>query len=396
MCYRSCKARAALALLVVCLSCHDPLFKVVPTPRNHIGTWHLVGSDTLSIAIDQHSRSTTYMLNDFFKLGDSSFLAVVHQQMNTLNIYNLTSKKLSKRIVFSKDGPNGIGSLFVAHFINYDSILVRGKDDHKLYLMDSAGLVKRTLDLRFEGMDRIRELYFTPNGKPLLMGSRLFGVLLPSVSVDENRHRLTDLPFYTYDLLGNAGRKLVRAVQFPKFFRQDGTRWACISWEPTFCDFKGKIAYGFPALDSIYVYDLNTQKVVAHGVPSVEGFVPVEASTAEWHDGMTVKLAKSAYLNYLLRYDPYQDVFYRFVFLPLEEDLNYTDFYRAMADKPVVVQIIDAKDFSVKGETRLKSKQFYFQDTFVGDDGLYISNNHPARKDRNEDFISYTHFKISK
>ncbi|QHS63533.1 DUF4221 family protein [Chitinophaga agri] len=382
----------AVLCMALC-ACNQPNDKRAQNnDRNNIGTWKLVKDGDLKIPVDSISPNTTYVNVDYFKHLDSNYIAVTDQRNNNLNIYNLDSKRLSKRIHFETEGRNGIGHFYIADFKSFDSILVRGDDHHTLYLMDSSGKRLTSYELKLPGFDQSRELWFSVNNKPIILNDQIFGVM--NLKVKSDKYVFTDLPVYHYSLK-EAKVQLVKQIRFPADYMNPKDNWAPYHWEPSVCRYRNGIAYSFPIGDSVYAYNPNDEKVTAHYVPGVAGYQPApsikEPSMEELNNG-----AKNAYLNYLLRYDPYQNVFYRFVFRPVEKDEKYMDYFSAMLDKPITVQILDADDFSVKGETDLKAKIHYFRDFFIGQDGLYISNNHSANPENSEGFISYSKFKIVK
>jgi len=379
---------SAVFLCVVLFSCKSSHKRV---PRTNIGNWKLVKGDLLNIPIDSTVSNTAQTAIDYHKIGDSSFITVGDGNGNNLLVFNLSAKQLRKKIHFQKDGPNGIGKFHVADFIGYDSILVRGDHKHKFYLMDSTGTIKHTYEVKLPGSDEGRPTLATTGCRPMLLNGKIIGLLNPNVNQAEHKYVLTDLPFFVYS---GQSAKMLRSVSFPELLKDDHS-WPMFEWEPAVCKYKGAIVYTFPVSDSIYVLDVNSEKVKAYGVPDVEGYLlpspPSEVAVTTWG-----RAAKSDYLNYLLRYDPFKNVFYRFILHPLEKDANYLDFYSTLVDRPMTIQIIDGDDFTVKGETKLAAKTFFFLDSFVTPDGLYISNNNQANPENQEDFISYTQFKISK
>jgi hypothetical protein len=91
-------------------------------------------------------------------------------------------------------------------------------------------------------------------------------------------------------------------------------------------------------------------------------------------------------------YDKYRNVYYRFVEHPCElaKDEGYMDEPKA---REFSVIILD-KDFQIIGETKFPGNKYFIRMSFVGRDGLYISENNLANPDFDEDKLVFACFKL--
>ena len=103
-------------------------------------------------------------------------------------------------------------------------------------------------------------------------------------------------------------------------------------------------------------------------------------------------MEKGKYWN--LMYDKYRDVYYRFVEMPCEladgED-PYDEFTPKKREFSVIV--LD-KDFRIIGETKFPDNKYFIRMSFVGRDGLYISENNLGNPEFDEDKLVFACFKL--
>ena len=95
-----------------------------------------------------------------------------------------------------------------------------------------------------------------------------------------------------------------------------------------------------------------------------------------------------------LMYDKYRDVYYRFAEMPCELADNedpYDNFAPRAREFSVIVL---NKDFRIIGETKFPGKRYFYKMSFVGRDGLYISENNLANPEFDENKLVFACFKL--
>ena len=93
-------------------------------------------------------------------------------------------------------------------------------------------------------------------------------------------------------------------------------------------------------------------------------------------------------------YDKYRDVYYRFAEMPCElakDEDPYSEFTPKAREFSVI--ILD-KDFRIIGETKFPGNKYFIRMSFVGRDGLYISENNLANPDFDEDKLVFACFAL--
>ena len=95
-----------------------------------------------------------------------------------------------------------------------------------------------------------------------------------------------------------------------------------------------------------------------------------------------------------IMYDKYRNIYYRFVEMPCELADNETP-YDESAPKAREFSVIILNDkFEIIGETKFPGNKYFYKMSFVGKDGLYISENNLANPEFDENKLVFACFKI--
>lgn len=93
-----------------------------------------------------------------------------------------------------------------------------------------------------------------------------------------------------------------------------------------------------------------------------------------------------------IMYDKYRNVYYRFAEMPYKLAPNESP-YDEPKGKEFSVIVLNA-DFEIIGETRFPGKKYFYKMSFVGREGLYISENNLENPQFDENKLVFTCFKI--
>ena len=99
---------------------------------------------------------------------------------------------------------------------------------------------------------------------------------------------------------------------------------------------------------------------------------------------------RGKYHNFM--YDKYRNVYYRIAELPYEFKQNESPFDDPRGREFSI--IIFDKDFNIIGETKFPGNKYFYKMSFVGRDGLYISENNLANPEFDEDKLVFACFKL--
>ena len=154
---------------------------------------------------------------------------------------------------------------------------------------------------------------------------------------------------------------------------------------------QNRLVCSFRGYDSLIVTDdLHHMKWIdgkSRYLESMRPYVP-EAGTPE--KSITKLKEMGGYLH--LMYDKYRDVYYRFVEHPCK--LGFGEYFM---DEPKAREfsiIIFDKDLNIIGETKFPGNKYFNKMSFIGRDGLYISENNWANPDFDKHKLVFACFKL--
>ena len=106
-----------------------------------------------------------------------------------------------------------------------------------------------------------------------------------------------------------------------------------------------------------------------------------------------VRATESAQYGNLM-YDKYRNVYYRFAEMPCElaKDETHYDTHAPKAREFSVIILNDK--FDIIGETKFPGNKYFYRMSFVGKDGLYISENNLANPEFDENKLVFSCFKL--
>ena len=106
-----------------------------------------------------------------------------------------------------------------------------------------------------------------------------------------------------------------------------------------------------------------------------------------------IRYRESAMYSHMI-YDKYNNVYYRFAEMPCELAKDETPYdYFAPKAREFSVIILNDK-FEIIGETKFPGNKYFYKMSFVGKDGLYISENNLANPEFDENKLVFACFKI--
>ena len=188
-----------------------------------------------------------------------------------------------------------------------------------------------------------------------------------------------------------------------------------LGWAPLYfpMTFDGDYSHITSGDDFSYDYNYKDNRLVCSFLQSDSIMVTDDLSNVKWYNAKSRFLdSTTPYLNDMddsvngivrreeapkywhLMYDKYRDVYYRFAEMPCElakDEDPYSEFAPKAREFSVI--ILD-KDFRIIGETKFPGNKYFYKMSFVGRDGLYISENNLANPDFDEDKLVFACFKL--
>ncbi|WP_192346308.1 DUF4221 family protein [Algoriphagus sp. Y33] len=338
----------------------------ITTPQELVSDGQLI-----SLQIDSQTSNVSDGLVAF-QDENGAWLFNLNFSNNEIQLYNLDSQTLKKRMVFELQGPGGVGFVQGFYVHSMDSIFLFGYPMQNLHLTDTSAHIKAKFHyeppLGYTSAF-IHNAHFTY--KPVLIGDKL----LVNAKFEGNLREITGEELsskkfgYSIDLKNSEVDLL--PISWPADYNASGAKLLDFSMAAT----DDRLVYSLVADHNLYVTDLqgNLLKTVNSKSQFMEESFESFDSTDRF-ETMKYVLASDRYERIL--YDEFRGVFYRFVFPKVDvQNEEEIDQLRRFPRK-FAVMILD-KELNILGETLMPDTTYYPGNSFVGKEGLYISISHP-------------------
>ena len=353
----------------------------------------LVAEKQLVFPLDEQ---TYYLSKSMFQFEENGkeYLHFENTQKSLYDIviFDIENRQIAKQIPLHKTGPNGLPAVFGSRpSPGAQYILVAQNNISRISSINDKGEVIRnynfqTPESQFTSL-HLGSYYNTPG---FVKDSCLFlKIGIPKPDMKREDWPKTHM-FASLDL------------------RTGKVKWVPIFYPPIFKEEYENIdgGYGFS-----YDYNYKENRLICcfFGYDSL--MVTDDLKHIRWYNAksrylksMRPKLGNAmAGINSIIEfcetpkywhimYDKYRNVYYRFAEMPYKLASNESP-YDEPKGKEFSVIVLN-KDFEIIGETRFPGKKYFYKKSFVGREGLYISENNLENPQFDENKLVFTCFKI--
>jgi hypothetical protein len=301
---------------------------------------------------------------------------------NNICVFNIDNEKLINTIKLENRGPNGVGSINGFEVINFDSIYINSAFIRKLFLVNQQGKIISKIDYSSYQQEYFIHAATSRTLENMRVGFKDLKIYLPFYpGYDKgNYHTFApeDIRFIAeLDTLEKTANTL--KIGFPENYWQD-------DFYPSFFGFfiENGCFYINYMYDNKVLFSVDSDKWVSIEIPSryanVKRVIPRG-------NGLSARYIR-------LIFDPFRDVFYRFVMHEQRKIENrvHTDLIRYPQRFSII--ILD-NDLNIIGETIFPPDTYDPHGFFIAKEGLYISKSNPFNPDYNVDLLEFQLFNLS-
>lgn len=307
-------------------------------------------------------------------------------------IFDIENQQIAKRIPLHKTGPNGLPAVFGSR-PSPDSqyILVAQNNISRLSSINSQGEIIRNYNFQTpEG--RFTPLSFGSyyNAPAFIKDSCIFlrqEILKPDMKKEDwpRTHMFASLDLRTGEI------KWI-PIFYPPIFKEEYDNIAGgygFSYDYNYKE--NRLVCGFFGYDSLMVTD-DLKHIRWYNAKSryLKSMRPKLGNSMEGINAI-IKLRETPKYWHIM-YDKYRNVYYRFAEMPYKLASNESP-YDEPKGKEFSVIVLNA-DFEIIGETKFPGKKYFYKMSFVGREGLYISENNLENPQFDENKLVFTCFKI--
>ena len=355
----------------------------------------LVAEKQLVFPLDEQ---TYYLSKSMFQFEENGkeylHFENTRKSLYDIVIFDIENRQIAKQIPLHKTGPNGLPAVFGSRpSPGAQYILVAQNNISRISSINDKGEVIRnynfqTPESQFTSL-HLGSYYNTPG---FVKDSCLFlkiGIPKPDMKREDwpKTHMFASLDLRT-------GKVKWVPIFYPPIFKEeyeniDGGYG--FSYDYNYKE--NRLICGFFGYDSLMVTDdlkhirwynaksrylKSMRPKLGNAMAGINSIIEFCETPKYWH----------------IMYDKYRNVYYRFAEMPYKLAPNESP-YDEPKGKEFSVIVLNA-DFEIIGETRFPGKKYFYKMSFVGREGLYISENNLENPQFDENKLVFTCFKIKK
>ena len=391
----------------ICLVSCICLFACQDSPKESIATYDigLAESKKIVLPVDEN---TYYLSKSIFQFeeDDKEYLQFgnFEKRQHEILIYDLEGQNLYKRIPLEKEGPNGVPAVYgCIPYYDSKTFLVSQHNRGMTTIIDGEGNVHAKYNMR-QSADSIERrgfwvdcryglsFFYTPSftkDSIVYFKNELF--IQYKINQRLDREVWKTIPMFNSLNLKN-GHIHTLPIKYPDIFEDDVRTPAGGGYEFTY-DYNYKqerLVCSFTGYDSIMVTDDLKQVRWYNGKSRHLNRMRPKVYEADGLSWLRDAIESPAYHN--IMHDKYRDVYYRIAEFPYELKKDESPFDTPTGREFSV--IIFDKDLNIIGETKFPGSKYFYKMSFVGRDGLYISENNEANPEFDEDKLVFACFAL--
>jgi hypothetical protein len=312
----------------------------------------------------------------------NEFLFNINWGQNSLQLYDIATGDLIKRIFFQIEGDRAVGRIFGFHVHNLDSIFLFNQQSPEIVMIDTANVIKIRIEYNPpKGYSNafVHNAYFISH--PFLKGNKL----IVKTHLQGNYQKMTDVELEqkptSYSINLENGDVELLPQKYPEDYLNKGLKF----YEYSMAGNANKIVFSLFGDHRLFYSSTNEgdevqvkevkSKYLADELP----LFPINRAREETYKYL---FASDHYES--LIYDQYRNIYYRFAF-PQQETENMEELNQLREAPNSFSVIILDENLDVIDEVLFDESKHIPNNVFIGRKGLYISTSHPNNPDNKED-----------
>jgi len=345
----------------------------------------LIKQDSLRLPVDEHINPYAVGI-EYVDNGNNEDVLYILDGNNHLLSYDYQKRELIKKIVLAKNGNNGVGIANGFKVISQNSIIVTSKFYQKFFIINSEGEVNSSFSFK---NDSLFTSYTCSNiNRRIIIRDHI--LTLPqnlmgnwnNISEEYFKHYTT-----TIDCNLESNKITKSGMKLPyKYPNLNSPGYS-------FASFQGQIVYSFTAKDSIFVVKDKMIIPFDAKTSNIEQLIGSKRENDTSVENILRNKIESGEYVFLLP-DPYRKLLYRFYRIGLKNLKKNENLMDLNSYPPSFgIQVIN-EEFKVIADVKFPERKYFFTNSFVTGDGLFISVNHPDNPEFDVNFFGFDRFVI--
>lgn len=338
---------------------------------NYEDKFTLIEKAVISLPLDSMTATGESNFQYFENSDSTQYFCYLSRNENSILFYNLEQSELDFKLKLKKEGPDGVGTItgFLVH--NLDSIYVYQYRAALLHLVNRQGRVLRRYDLKSTDSLSLYSPYVSSYMPMTKVGeSMYFNAWGARKEYSKNTHYPENLTI-RLDLIHDS---LDYSFRYPDIYKTGiwGTQLHVMynTYNPNI----NKFIYSFPIDHYVYITDHQGAIIQKYaGSHYLDQVKPISQknriSPPPPDEEVKMEAIQATYRS--IKYDPYNDMYFRVVFKGIsEEDYHSNHPIKSKFSKASII-ILDNR-FEKVGEVDLENYKFWPNNIFFTREGFHI------------------------
>ncbi|MGM0581627.1 MAG: DUF4221 family protein [Bacteroidota bacterium] len=312
-------------------------------------------------------------------LEEKNQLAMMNASINEINIYDLESAKLDRKVKLEESGPNGVGKVRMFR-VYEDKLYVLNPNQFKFFQLDFSGNVIKKYDLNRDNAPKPKATTWQP-----LIIDWPYAYMASTPYRDYNSKSF----YEANDLMTRLNletEEIAYSITYPDKIK--GNLWGPNLSDKfyTYNSEQKKFIISWPPIADLSVGDFNDMELVS--VPSKYNIKPepVDEVPRDFNKRHAIFTTNPQYSD--IFYNKYKNEYYRIVEQRVPEKYIDSQDYDEKSLKPFSLMVLDS-DLNVKKEIEFPHLKYYHFMVFITKKGLYM-----AKIPENEDELVFDCFQF--
>lgn len=347
-----------------------------------------LSGEYLSFPIDEDTKLPNLSVYSFVDSGIEylSFQNGSFQKRNEIQIYEIRSGKLVKKVNIAGEGKDAVPGGFLGYYMeSFDEIIIPSSYSQILYVVDTAAVVKRKI--LFDDDPSFCPVITNSALKLTFIKDTLYLPQLVNTYWKKEMMNKSRICF-TIDTL--SGNKYLLPMGFPPLISHKDIG--------TSAGFGAHYSNAFDGTHFVYSFFFNDK--IYRTTSSHERIEEIKINSRYIHDVEVIRV-KSADMNDVIKamceyptygnivYDKYREVFYQFAFPKSEIDVKDDPSQLYSSGRSLFSIIILDRELNILGETLFPECTYNPNLYIVLEDGLFLSTNHIKSPAYDDDMLTF-------
>lgn len=340
----------------------------------------------ISFPLDSVTAPQSSMYQLVLDSAGNELLTFLNQYNNSIYFYDLSSGKMRKRLMFEREGPDGVGDMTGYHIHSMDTIFVYNYQRGAIFATNAAAEVWGKYDVSW-GKEPYLPSPKVSTVSPIIYQAGNFylcGNIAGEYQDENEKNRPVQIVHNPKENTNSYG------IPYPEIYHKGNWGGAQYRWVYQGLNHREKvILYSFPADHYVHAFDIHSGTVTRHyaGSKYVKEIPAVQRTKLTNHfnkEEVRDHFARHASYHGIF-HDPYQNMYLRIVWLP---NPGFDPSVEKLRARETGVIILNDK-LEVVGEEKFSKRTYDLDDFFVSEEGIFFRNYTDS-----EDSISFSGFKI--